>query len=122
MSFTLTGGSILTTTTKLTTTSATVLYGGAGIKRTVILSIVATEIAASTPALTLELFDGTTSYYLRNALAMTAKQSLIFNEPFALQSGWSLRATAGAADQIDCLVTYMSPDATALGTWNGPQG
>jgi len=115
MSFTLTGGSILTKATKLTTTSATVLYGGSGIKRTVILSVIATEIAGATPTLTLELFDGTTSYYLRNALAMTAKQTLIFNEPLALQSGWSLRATAGTANQIDCFVTYMSPDATALG-------
>ena len=120
MSFTLTGGSILTRATKLTTTAATDLYVAS--KRTVILSVVATEIAGSGPNLTLELFDGTTSYYLRNALAMTAKQSLILNEPFALQSGWALRATAGTANQIDCLVTYMSPDATALGTWNGPQG
>lgn len=24
-------------------------------------------------------------------------------------------ATAGTANQIDCLMTYMSPDATALG-------
>lgn len=120
MSFTLTGGSILTKPTKLTTTGPTELYVAS--KRTVIVSIIAVEIAAATPALTLELFDGTTSYYLRNALAMTAKQALILNEPFALQSGWSLRATAGAANQVHCLVTYMSPDATALGTWNGPQG
>lgn len=120
MSFTLTGGSILTKATKVTTTSATDLYVAS--KRTVIVSIIATEIAAATPALTLELFDGTTSYYLRKALLMTANQTLVFNEPFALQSGWSLRATASAANQIDCLVTFMSPDATALGTWNGPQG
>jgi hypothetical protein len=46
---------------------------------------------------------------------MAARQSLIFNEPFALQAGWELRATAGTANQIDCLMTYMSPDATALG-------
>lgn len=113
MSYTLTGGVILTKATKLTTTGATDLYVAS--KRTVILSIVCTEIAAATPALTLALFDGTTSYYLRNAFAMTAKQTFIFNEPFALQSGWTLRATAGAANQVDCLVTYMSPDATALG-------
>jgi hypothetical protein len=120
MSFTLTGGSILTKATKLTTTSATALYTAQ--KRTVILSIVATEITGNTPALTLELYDATTSYYLRNALAMTAKQTLIFNEPLTINAGWSIRATAGAANQIDCLITFMSPDATALGTWNGPQG
>lgn len=120
MSFTLTGGFILTKATKLTTTGATVLYEAK--KRTVIVSIIATEMAAGTPALTLELFDGTTSYYLRNAFAMTAKQTLIFNEPFALQAGWFLRATAGAANQVDCLVTYMNPDAAALGSGYGPQG
>ena len=120
MSFTLTGGSILTQATKLTTTSATALYTAS--KRTVILSIISVEVAGATPTLTLDLYDGTTAYRLRTALAMTAKQTFIFNEPFALQSGWSLRATAGAADQIECFITYMSPDATALGTWNGPQG
>lgn len=113
MSFSLTGGSLLTKAAKLTTTDPTVLY--LATKRTVIVSIVATEIAGSGPTLTLELFDGTTSYYLQNALAMTAKQRLVFNEPFALQSGWSLRAEASAADQVDCIVTYLSPDATALG-------
>ena len=119
MSFTLTGGSILTKAAKLTVTTPVTLY--AATKRTVIVGIVATEINGSTPALTLALFDGTTYYYLRSASAMTAKQTLIYNEPFALQSGWELRAIAGAANQIDCLVTYMSPDATALG-WTGPQG
>jgi hypothetical protein len=120
MSFTLTGGSILTKPTKLTATTATVLY--AAEKRTVILSIIAVEVAGATPALTLDLFDGTTAYRLRNAFAMAAKETFIFNEPITLNSGWSLRATASAADQIECFATFMSPDATALGTWNGPQG
>lgn len=120
MSFTLTGGSILTTSAKLTVTTPVTLYAAS--KRTVIVGIVATEIAAATPALTLALWDGTTYYYLRNALAMTAKETFKYVEPFALQNNWELRAIASAANQIDCLVTYMSPDATALGTWNGPQG
>lgn len=120
MSFTLTGGSILTKPTILTTTGATVLYGGSGTKRTVILSVVAVEVAAATPTLTLDLFDGTTAYRLRNALAMTAKQTFIFNEPIVLPVNWSLRATADTPNQIECFVTFMSPDATALGTWNGP--
>lgn len=120
MSFTLTGGSILTKPTILTTTNATALYSAT--KRTVILSVIAAEVAGATPTLTLDLFDGTTAYRLRNALAMTARQTFIFNEPITINSGWSLRATASAADQIECFATFMSPDATALGTWNGPQG
>jgi hypothetical protein len=115
MSFTLTGGSILTKPTKLTATTATVLYGGSGTKRTVIVSVIAVEVAGATPTLTLDLFDGTTAYRLRNALAMTARQTFIFNEPIVLPVNWSLRATASAADQIECFVTFMSPDATALG-------
>lgn len=120
MSFTLTGGSILTKAVKLTVTTPVTLYAAS--KRTVIVGIEANEITGNTPALTLELWDGTTSYYLRNAKPMTAREEYSRDKPFALQSGWELRATASAANQIDCLVTYMSPDATALGTWNGPQG
>lgn len=120
MSFTLTGGSILTEPVKLTTTGVTTLY--AATKRTVIVGIEATEIAGATPALTLALWDGTNYYYLRNAKAMAAREEYSRDKPFALQSGWELRATASAANQIDCFVTFMSPDATALGTWNGPQG
>ena len=115
MSFTLTGGSILTKPTKLTTTSATVLYTAD--KRTVIVCIDATEITGNTPALTLEMYDvaNTTSHYLRNAKAMTAREEYSRERVFALPQGWQLRATAGAANQIDCAVTFMSPDATALG-------
>lgn len=117
MSFTLTGGSILTEPVALTVLTAVPLYVAK--KRTVILSIIAVEVAGATPALTLDITNGTSTYRLRKAVAMTAGQTFIFNEPFALQGGWSLRATAGAINQIECFVTYMSPDATALG-WNGP--
>lgn len=114
MSFTLTGGSILTKAAKLTTTDATALYTAD--KRTTILSIICAEIAGSTPNLTIELYDGLSSYYLRNAKAMVAKEAVIFNEPFVLNVGWALRITAGAANQIDAFVSYLSPDATALGS------
>ena len=117
MTFNITGGGILTDAVKLTTTSDTDVLAATG--RTTVLSIICTEIAGSTPTLTLALFDGTTTYYLRNALAMTAKQTFIFNEPLVLNANWKLRATAGAANQIDVLVNYLNPDKTAMGMWNG---
>jgi len=115
MSFNISGGSILTQATKLTTTGVTNLLSAD--KRTTILSIIAAEITGNTPTLTLELYDGTTSYYLRFAAAMTANQVLILDSPFVLNTGWKLRATAGTANRIDCFVNYVPPDATALGTF-----
>ena len=113
MSFNITGGGILSKATKLTATTPTDILDAPG--RTTVLSIICTEIAAATPALTLALFDGTTTYYLRNALAMTARQTFIFNEPLVLNAGWKLRATAGAANQIDVLVNYLNADKTSQG-------
>jgi hypothetical protein len=118
MSFNITGGGILTNATKLTTTNATDVL--APTSRTTVLSIICTEIAGSTPTLTLALYDATTTYYLRNALAMTAKQTFIFNEPLVLNANWKLQATAGTANQIDVVVNYLNADKTAQGMWAGP--
>lgn len=112
MSYTAIGGALLPKRVKLTTTSATTLYdpekSGA-----LILSIIAVEIAGSTPTLTLDIYDGTTTYYLQNAVAMTAKQRLILDLLVPLKVGEKLRATASAADQIDIHVTYSPRDATS---------
>lgn len=68
----------------------------------------ANENAGGGPALTLELYDGTTSFYLGsgnftwNAKAMTAAQSLTFSEGIVVPKGWKLRAKSGdAAGKID---------------------
>lgn len=110
--YTITGATLSTKATKLTTTSVTDIYTAT--KRTTILSVVASEIAGATPDFSLELYDGTTSYYIYSTKAMTADTPIIFNEPFVLNNGWKLRATAGTANQIDILVTYAEPDATAM--------
>jgi hypothetical protein len=85
---------------KLTTTDPTAIAGSAT-ARTHVVWFQCAEIAASTPALTVEIYDGTTSFYLRNALAMTAKQEVRFENGITLEKGQFLRVTAGAANQVD---------------------
>lgn len=61
------------------------------------------ENAGATPSLTLELYDGTTSYYLGSggftwkAKALTAAQSVTFSEGIVVPIGWKLRATSSDA-------------------------
>jgi len=110
MAYTITGTALTTLPTKLATTSVTDIFDAT--KRTTILSVVATEITGNTPDYTLELYDGTTSYYIYSTKAMTADTPLSYTEPFGLPSGWQLRAAAGAANQSDVVVTYAEPAAT----------
>lgn len=98
-------GPILSKATKLTSSTATTILQAKS--RTVLASIVCTEIAGATPALTIEVFDGTTSFYLRKAVPMTARQTFVFEGPFALNATEELRATASAGNQVDCIVTYF---------------
>lgn len=114
MSFTITGGVLLTKAVKITGTSATNILSAT--QRTNVLSLVCTEIAGATPNLTVELYDtaNTTSYYVRFEKAMTAKETYVFNEFLVVPANWVLRVTSSAADQIDVIVNYMGPDATGL--------
>jgi hypothetical protein len=114
VSFTI-AGNIQTIATKLTTTAATALYTAT--KRTTIVSIIAAEITGNTPTLSIELYDGSTSYYLRYQAAMTANGIVTIDTPFVLNVGWSLRATAGTADRIDIIVNHLTADATAVGSF-----
>lgn len=112
MSFNITGGALDTYSVKLTTTGATsILPSTIAAKRVVILSITASEITGATPTLSLELYDGTTSFYIRNARAMGARATETFNEPIIKGQKSLLRATASAANQIDMTVTFIAPDA-----------
>ncbi len=69
------------------------------------------ENAGSTPNLTVELYDGTSSYYLGSggsswvAKAVTAKQSVEFTN-VVVPSGWKLRVTSSdAAGKFDVVGT-----------------
>jgi len=118
MSNFLLGGAMDTIDTKITGNTAVAVYTAT--KRTVITSLVITENFGSTPNLTVDRYDtaNTTAYYLRNAQAVTAKQTVVFDEPMVLKPGWSLRVTSSdAAGKFDVMVTYLMPDATAKGAW-----
>ena len=59
------------------------------------------ETAGATPNLTVELYSGTTSYYLGSggstwtAKAVTAKQSVSFTD-IVVPKGWSIRVTSSS--------------------------
>ena len=67
-----------------------------------------TEISGNTPTFSLEVYDGTTSYYLMNAKPMTARQTLTWGD-IPLPRGWKLRATAGTANRIDVVAVVLEP-------------
>lgn len=102
------GGTPLLAPKKLTSTSATDLW--VATKKTWIERVIVSEMAGGTPTLSLTLFDGTTSYFIRNK-ALTAGETWVFDYGFPLPPGWKLRATAGTANQIDVTVVYLVPDA-----------
>lgn len=115
MSYTVTGGALYPERVKLTSTDPTVIYD-ASEKSALVVSILAVEIAGGTPNLTLEVYDTktSTSYYIRNAKAMTAKEQVQIDRLDPLKVGEQLRATASVANQVDIHLTYsprtaMSP-------------
>lgn len=118
MTYTVNGGTILTECVKLTTNTVTDLLTAKG--KTLVVAIYAAEIAGATPNLTLEKYDGTSSFYLRNAKAMTAKELMQLDVLLNLKNGEKIRATASAANQIDIWVSYMAADKTALGAYTPP--
>lgn len=118
MSNFLLGGAMDSLDFKITGNTAVAVFTAT--KRTVITSLVITENFGSTPNLTVDRYDtvNTMAYYLRNAQAVTAKQTVIFNEPTVLKAGWSLRVTSSdVAGKFDVILSYLFPDATAKGQW-----
>jgi hypothetical protein len=101
--FQIAGSAATTEGFKLTTTDPTVVAGSAD-ERTEVLWLQCTEISGNTPALTIEVYDGTDSFYLRYQFAMTAKERVLIDQGFALEKNQFLRVTAGAANQIDVVV------------------
>lgn len=120
MSNVLVGGAFDTIDFKITGNAATAVYTAD--KRTVITGLSITENAGSTPNLTVDRYDvaNTAAYYMRNAQAVTAKQTVTFDShfPMVLHPGWQLRITSSdAAGKFDGFLTFIMPDATALGQW-----
>lgn len=91
---------------KLTGTGATDIV--AETNRCLVKKVYVTEISGNTPNFSLEVYDGTTSYYLMNTKPMTARQTLEWDD-IPLEAGWKLRATAGTADRIDVIAVIVEP-------------
>lgn len=100
--FVLNGGAADKVRQKLTTTAATIVAGSVDYM-TGVVWFACTEITGGTPNLTIEVYDAstTTSYYLRNAKAMTAKETVFFEAGIVLNPNEFLRITASAANQVD---------------------
>ena len=103
-------GGAITEDGRLTGNTATVIFTATGAAW--IRSITATENNGGTPTLSIEKFDGTNTYFLRRAVAMTAGTQVVYNEPFLLPLSWSIRLTSGdAAGHVDWSITYDGPSA-----------
>jgi len=109
VTYNVSGGSFVPEWTKITGTDPVDIFDHK--TRAGILSVIVTELAGATPSLTLEVFDGTTSYYLRYQKVMSAKETFVFNEPLGLDPDQRLRATISAG-AVDVCVVYLNPDQT----------
>jgi hypothetical protein len=91
---------------KITGTSATDI-AGSDTARSRVAWFQCAEIAGSTPDLTVEVYDGSTSFFLRKAVAMTANEIVVFANNIVLDKGQYLRVTASAANQVDVVGMAM---------------
>lgn len=100
--FQLAGGAADKIRQKLTTTNPTVVAGSTTLQ-TAVVWFLCTETTGGTPNLSIEIYDAATatSYYLRQAKAMTAKESFLFEAGIVLNPNEFLRITASAANQVD---------------------
>lgn len=113
MTFSIQGGNVQTRQVKLTTTAATVLVDG-GQSGATVVAIYAGAING-TPSLTLDKWDGATSYAFRPAKAMATAEEYSREVLIVLKVGEQLRATSSVANAIDILATYIPGDRTAKG-------
>ena len=113
LSYFITGSNLITHYVTTTGTGANDVTPEVQGRAVVIASIEATETGGLTPNLTIDIFDPKTpaTYYKRNQFAMTARQTITYDEPFWLPQGWQLRVTASAG-VLSVLVNYFNPNAT----------
>jgi hypothetical protein len=91
---------------KLTSTNVTNIVNEG--KRCLVKKVYVTEISGNTPTLSLEIYDGTNSFYLMYQKPMTARQTLEWGD-IPLAQNQSLRATPGTANCIDVIAVIVEP-------------
>lgn len=114
MSYFITGSNLLTNYVNIAVATPVEVQPSVNSRPVVIASIEVTEIGGATPNLTIDVYDpngATATYYKRNALAMTAKQTVAYTEPFWVPNGWKVRVTLSSST-ASVLVNYFNPNAT----------
>lgn len=116
MSYFITGSNLLTHYVTTSGTTPNNVTPDVQKRAVVIASIEATETGGLTPNLTIDIYDPKTpaTYYKRNQFAMTARQTVAYEEPFWLPNGWQLRVTTSTG-VLSVLVNYFNPNATGQG-------
>lgn len=82
------------------------------------------EILGGTPNLTVEIFDATNSYYLGSsgvtykAKALTAFQSILFDDGYTLPTGWSIRITCSVGSSVNVTGIYVGRQSAP--NWKPP--
>lgn len=66
------------------------------------------NITGTAATIDLEVYDGTTSYYLTKGESVAANDRLTLNLDIQLNKGQSIRATAGTGNAIDVTATYLT--------------
>ena len=112
MTYTIQGGAVLRAQAKLDSTNPTTLLSGRG---AIIIGIYVNEITGNTPTLAYYTTDGTDDVYQRGAKAMTAYEQLRDELILPIAEDEELVFVAGAANQVDVTVAYISGDSTAKG-------
>ena len=97
---------------KLTSTSVTSIIP-AQTSNVAITEITVAEITGNATTFSMELYNGTTSYYLAAVKPLAARQVLQYEinpiTGLVLRKGWLLRATAGNADRVDVTAVHTQP-------------
>ena len=110
MTYNVSGGSILGADANLTDNTATTILGPVA-SNTIVLSVVCTETGGATPNLSIFKTNGVRTIYYRNAKAMTARETVVFETPIFLRVGWSLKVTSSnASGLVDVDLTYLDPN------------
>lgn len=104
-------GNIETNYVNIATTTPTEIQPVFQGRAMVIASIKVTEAAGGTPNLTIDAFDGTTAYFIRNAKPMLARETITEDELW-LPNGWKLRVTLNVGS-VSVRVNYFNPNAAS---------
>lgn len=107
--FQIIGGTAQNILFKLTGTGATIIAGNA-LGSVIVYWVQFAEIAAATPNITLETYDGVTSFFHIKSRALTANGFILFDAGIWLAPNQFLRATASAGNQIDVTGSQSLPN------------